>query len=182
MASTDYATSTQQPAPAPPGEKPFPPFDTANFVSLLIWLALCFGGLYLLMSKFALPRIEGILHARSAKINGDLHDAFAKRKEADQAAAEYQQTLSEARASAQALAQQTYARLAAENEAKRKAHEADLAAKLASAEAQIEATKAKAMANVEAIARETAAAIVEHITGKPADAKAINAAIAKSKT
>ena len=32
------------------------------------------------------------------------------------------------------------------------------------------------------IARETAAAIVEHITGKPADAKAINAAIAKSKT
>jgi F-type H+-transporting ATPase subunit b len=182
MASTEYATSTQQPTGAPPGEKPFPPFDTANFVSLLIWLVLCFGGLYLLMSKFALPRVEGILRDRSSKINGDLRDAFAKRGEADKASAEYQKTLAEARASAQALARQTYARLAAETETKRKAHEADLAAKLAAAEAQIETTKAKAMANVEQIARETAAAIVEHITGKAADTKAIAAAIAKSKS
>lgn len=134
------------------------------------------------MSKFALPRVEGILRDRSSKISGDLQDAFTKRAEADQASAEYQKTLTEARASAQALAQQTYARLAAETEAKRKAHEADLAAKLAAAEAQIETTKAKAMANVEEIARDTAAAIVEHITGKPADAKAIASAIAKSKT
>jgi F-type H+-transporting ATPase subunit b len=181
MASTEYGTSTRQPADAPPAEQPFPPFDSANFVSLLIWLALCFGGLYLLMSKFALPRVEGILHDRLAKISGDLHDASAKRAEADQAAADYQKTLAEARAGAQALAQQTYARLAAETEAKRKAHEADLAAKLATAEAQIETTKNKAMAHVEEIARDTAAAIVEHITGKPADAKAIASAIAKSK-
>jgi F-type H+-transporting ATPase subunit b len=182
MTSTEYATGTQQPTPAPAAEKPFPPFDSANFASLLIWLALCFGGLYLLMSKLALPRIEGILRDRHDKISGDLKSAFARRAEADQAAADYQKTLAEARAGAQALAQQTYARLAAETEAKRKAHEADLAAKLAAAEAQIETTKAKAMANVEEIARDTAAAIVEHITGKPADAKAIASAIAKSKT
>ncbi|HKH80769.1 MAG TPA: F0F1 ATP synthase subunit B' [Methylovirgula sp.] len=181
MASTEHATGTQVATDVAAGEKPFPPFDSANFVSLLIWLALCFGGLYLLMSKFALPRVEGILHDRRAKISGDLHDASTKRAEADQAAADYQKTLAEARASAQALAQQTYARLAAETEAKRKAHEAGLAAKLAAAEAQIEATKNKAMANVEEIARETAAAIVEHITGKPANAKAIASAIAKSK-
>lgn len=180
MASSDLTTSTQQSAPSA-GEKPFPPFDSANFGSLLVWLALCFGGLYLLMSKYALPRVEAILRDRRAKINGDLGDAIAKRKEADQAAAAYQKTLAEARAGAQALAQQTYARLAAETEAKRKAHEADLSAKLAAAEAQIEATKAKAMSNVEDIARDAAAAIVEHITGKPADTKAIAAAIAKSK-
>jgi F-type H+-transporting ATPase subunit b len=182
MASADYATSTQQPTGTPPGEKPFPPFDTANFVSLLIWLVLCFGGLYLLMSKLALPRVEGILRDRLAKISGDIHVASAKRSQADQASADYQKTLAEARTNAQALAQQTYARLAAETEAKRKAHEADLAAKLAVAEAQIETTKAKAMANVEEIARDAAAAIVEHITGKPADAKAIASAIAKAKT
>ncbi len=37
------------------------------------------------------------------------------------------------------------------------------------------------MANVDQIARETAAAIVEHITGKPADTAAIAGAIAKLK-
>ncbi len=177
--SSEHITTTQVPQDA--GEKPFPPFDSANFPSLLLWLVLTFGALYLLMSKLALPRVDGILHDRRAKINGDLGAAFAKRKEADQAAADYQKTLTDARANAQGLAQETYARLAAEADAKRKALEADLAAKLAAAEAQIEATKAKAMASVQQIAHETASAIVEHITGKPADAKAIAAAIAKTK-
>jgi F-type H+-transporting ATPase subunit b len=173
-------TGTQVAPPA--GEKPFPPFDSANFAPLLIWLALSFGLLYLLMLKVALPRVEGILRDRHTKITGDLGDAFAKRAQADQAAAAYQKTLADARANAQALAQQTHARLAAEADTRRQALEAELSAKIAAGETEIEATKAKAMANVEQIAQDTAAAIVEHLTGKPADAKAIAAAIATAKS
>jgi len=177
--ASEQTTATQAPAPA---EELFPPFDSANFASLLIWLALTFGLLYWLMSKLALPRVKGILDARAGKINGDLGVAGAKRKEADQAAADHQKTLADARTKAQALAQETYARLADEAEAKRHALEADLASKLSAAEAQIEATKAKAMGNVEQIAKETASAIVEHLTGKPADPESIAAAIAKSRS
>ncbi len=179
---TDFRIGTQVPGNAQPGEKPFPPFDMANFSSIFIWLLISFGLLYLLMSRVALPRVEGILHARRSKINGDIGEASRKRTEADRAAAEYQKTLTDARGNAQALAQETYARLAAESEAKRHALEAELAAKLAVSEAQIEATKAKAMSNVGQIAQEAAAAIVEHITGKPADTKAVAAAISKSGT
>jgi F-type H+-transporting ATPase subunit b len=174
--SSEHTTTTEVPKNA--GETVFPPFDFANIPSLLIWLAITFGALYLLMSKIALPRVDGILKARMGKINGDLGAAFAKREEADRASADYQKTLADARANAQALAQQTHARLATETEAKRRTLEADLAGKLAGAEAQIEATKAKAMGNVDEIARDTAAAIIEHITGKPADPAAIAAAIA----
>jgi F-type H+-transporting ATPase subunit b len=166
----------------PGGQSAFPPFDPANFAPLLVWLVLSFGVLYLLMSKLALPRVASILHDRKAKIDSDLSAAFAKRAAADQASADYQKTLADAKASAQALAQQTHARLAAEADAKRVALEAELSAKLAAGEAEIEAMKAKAMANVEQIAQETAAAIVEHLTGKPADAKAIAAAIATTKS
>jgi F-type H+-transporting ATPase subunit b len=42
--------------------------------------------------------------------------------------------------------------------------------------------KAKAMGSVEAIASEAAAAIVQHVTGKPADPAAIARAIAMSKS
>lgn len=178
--ATEQTTATQ--APSAPAKETFPPFDSTNFSSLLIWLALTFGLLYWLMSRVALPRVEGILHARAGAINSDLGVAGAKRKEADQAAADYQKTLADARANAQALAQETYARLAAETDAKRHALEADLAGKLSAAEAQIEATKAKAMGNVEQIAKETASAIVEHLTGKPADPKAVAAALAKSRS
>jgi F-type H+-transporting ATPase subunit b len=172
-------TATQgQPAPA---AEPFPPFDSSHFASLLIWLALTFGLLYWLMARVALPRVAGILEARHNKINADVLAAHAKRKDADEAAADYQKTLADARTNAQALAQDTHARLAAEADAKRHALEAELAGRLAAAEKQIQETKAKAMSNVGQIAQETAAAIVEHITGKPADPAEIADAIAKLK-
>ena len=56
-----------------------------------------------------------------------------------------------------------------------------LSAKLAAAEAEIAATKTQAMANVEAIAREAAAAIIEHITGWGADAEEIAKAVAAAR-
>jgi F-type H+-transporting ATPase subunit b len=175
----EHTTATQaHPAPA---EKPFPPFNSANFPSLFIWFALSFGLLYLMMSRVALPRVAGIFEARHHKMNADILAAHAKRKEADQAAADYQKTLTDARTNAQALAQETHNRLAADADAKRHALEAELSARLTAAEKQIEETKAKAMASVGQIAQETATAIVEHITGKAADPTAIADAIAKLK-
>jgi|ERR1700722_9060903 F-type H+-transporting ATPase subunit b len=175
----ENTTATQtQPAPA---AEPFPPFDTTNFASLLIWLVLTFGALYLLMSRIALPRVAGILETRHNKINADVLAAHAKRKEANQASADYQKTLADARTNAQNLAQETHAKLAAEAEAKRQTLEGELAAKLAAAEKQIEETKTKAMANVGQIAQEATVAILEHITGKPADPAAVADAIAKLK-
>jgi F-type H+-transporting ATPase subunit b len=144
---------------------------------MLIWLTLSFGLLYLLMSKIALPRVETILHTRAHKISSDISEAHVLRAQAEEAAAAHEKTIADAKAKAVALAQETHARLNAETEAKRAALEAELNAKLAASEEQVLAMKAKAMGHVEAIAGETAAAIVQHITGKPADEMAIAKAI-----
>jgi len=176
-----HGVTTGTEVPQAEGAGTFPPFEAANFVPVLIWLAISFGLLYLLMSKIALPRVEGILHMRSAKINGDLHEAFEARRHSQEAAAAYDKTLGDAKKEAQGQVQETYAKLAAETAAKRQALEADLNAKLAAAEAQIADTKVKAMSNVATIAQDTAAAIVQQLTGKPADAAAIAAAIAQTK-
>ncbi|MGH6856545.1 MAG: F0F1 ATP synthase subunit B' [Methylocella sp.] len=160
------------------GETSFPPFDPANFTPMLIWLSLSFGFLYLLMAKIALPRVESILHARAHKITTDIGEADAFRARSEEAAAAHDKTVAGAKAMALALAQATRARLTAETEANRLALEAELNAKLAASEAQILEMKAAAMGNVEAIANEAAAAIVQHITGKPADQEAIARAIA----
>ncbi len=180
MASETTPTTGTE-APGGGTEVTFPPFDSANFAPMLIWLALSFGTLYLLMAKLIVPHVEGVLRDRRVKISNDLGDAFEKRKKADEASAAYQKTLADARSNAQALAQQTHVRLAAEADAKRKTLETELAGKLAESEAQIEAMTAKAMSNVGQIAQETAAAIVEHLTGKPADAKQIAAALSTVK-
>jgi F-type H+-transporting ATPase subunit b len=176
-----HIAGTGTPAGGGHGETSFPPFDPANFTPMLIWLSLSFGLLYLLMSKIALPRVESILHTRARKITKDISEANAFRAQSEEAAAAHNKTIADAKAKALALAQETHARLNAETEANRLALEAELNARLAASETQILEMKAKAMGNVEAIASEAAAAIVQHITGKPADPMAIARAIATSK-
>src|SRR5580704_5915645 len=174
-----HIAGTGTPAGGGHGETSFPPFDPVNFTPMLIWLSLSFGLLYLLMAKIALPRVESILHARALKITKDIDEANAFRARSEDAAA-HDKTIADAKAKALALAQETHARLTAETEANRLALEAELNARLAASETQILEMKAKAMGNVEAIASEAAAAIVQHITGEPADPTAIARAIATS--
>src|SRR3984893_8519792 len=173
-----HIARTGPPAGGGHGETSFPPFDPVNFTSMLIWLALSFGLLYLLMSKIALPRVESVLHTRAHKITKDIDEANAFRARSEEAAAAHDKTIADAKAKALALAQETHAGLTAETEANRLALEAELNARLAASETQILEMKAKAMRNVEAIASEAAAAIVQHINGKPAAPKAIAKAIA----
>ena len=164
------------------GSAAFPPFESASFLSQIVWLTIVFGLLYWLMSKVALPRVGAILENRRSRIEGDLADAARMQQQATAAGAAYDSKLAEAKARAQALAQQTHEELLAADEAKRHALEAELNGKMAAAESQITETKTRAMGNVQGIARDAAAAIVEHLTGKPADQGAIDAAVSATGT
>jgi len=144
---------------------PFPPFQKEFFASQLVWLALSFVVLYVLLSKMVLPRINRILEARRQHIEGDISAAARAKSASEAAAAAYAKALEEARANAQAIAAKTHQELAAQSEARRKELEAGLSAKLASAEQEIETMKFTAMKNVRSIAIEAASAIVERLTG-----------------
>ena len=180
------ATSVSEAAAANPDlatghqENVFPPFDAHNFLPQIIWLAVIFGLLYWLMSRVALPRVEGILEARRHRLAKDLDDAAAMQIQAKEAGEAYDKTLADARARSQALAQETNDKLHAEAEAKRHSVEADLNGKLAAMEAQIAETRSRAMANVSAIASDTAASLIEHVTGRSPSREAIDAAIKAS--
>jgi F-type H+-transporting ATPase subunit b len=133
------------------------------------------------MSKIALPRVKLILHERQEKIRQDLNEAHAMREKAQAAAAQHDKTINDAKVKSQNLAQETVTRLHAESDAKRQLIETELNAKLTAAEASINEMKTKAMDHVGEIAHETALAIVQHLTGKAADPKAIANAIASTK-
>lgn len=168
------AATTEVPH-APQGS--FPQFRVDTFASQLLWLAITFVLLYILMSRVALPRVAAILAARKNRIEADLAEAGNARKNAEEAGVAHEKTLADARANAQALAQQTHEKLAAEAEVKRKSVEADLTARLTEAEGKIASIKTQAMANVDAIARDSASAIVERITGRTPDATALARAV-----
>jgi F-type H+-transporting ATPase subunit b len=155
---------------APAGHNAFPPFQTENFPSQLVWLALTFVLLYALMSKVALPRIGSILAERSKHIADDLAEAERFKEQSAAANAAYEKSLADARARAQGIASAMREKQAAEAEATNKRLEAELHERLAASEQSIAATRSAAMGNVGAIATDTAAAIVERLIGRaPAD-------------
>ncbi len=164
---------------APAGHGGFPPFQSQNYPSQVVWLALTFILLYVLMARVALPRIAAILSERSQRIADDLTAAERLKEQSDAASAAYEKALADARARAQAIANTTRARQAAEAGEMQKRLEAQLHERLAAAEQSIGATRSAAMANVRTIAAETAAAIVERLIGKTPAEQEVAAALAE---
>jgi len=159
----------------------FPPFDPSTFGSQLLWLAITFVALYLLMSRVALPRIGSILETRRTRIEGDLKEAERLRQETEKAAAAYEAALAEARKNAHGIAEETRAGIKADIEGRRADVEAQLSKRVAEAETRIAADKDAALANVGSIAAETAQALVAKISGTvtAAEARAAVAAVSK---
>jgi F-type H+-transporting ATPase subunit b len=149
-----------------PHAKVFSPLDPGTFVPQLVWLALTFGLLYLLLKRLVLPRVGEVIEERRERIERDLQTAEKLKVDTEQALASYEQALAEARTRANALAKEMHGKLTAEIDQERAKLDAAIAQKLADAEARIAQSKARAMAGVGEIAGDTAAAVVTKLLGR----------------
>ena len=159
------------------GKPAFPPFQKEYFASQIVSFAIAFILLYVIVSKFALPRVGDVIANRLGKIDGDLAEAERLKGESDAALKAYEAELATARANAQAIGSDIRDKLNKQADAERKTLEDRLAAKLADAEKAIAATRATAMGNVRSIATDAAAAIVQRLAGTAPDAKAVESAV-----
>lgn len=146
-------------------EAAFPPFDPTYFASQLFWFAISFALLYVLLSRFVLPRIGGAIEERRDRIADNLDAAASMKAQADETVKAYQTELAEARARAQAVAAQAKAEADKEiAEATREA-DAELDAKLAEGEERIRKMREKAVGEVRSIAADAAAAVADRLAG-----------------
>lgn len=159
------------------GKPGFPPFQKESFASQLVSFAIAFILLYVIVSKFALPRVGGIIATRQGVIDGDLAEAQRLKSESDAAIQAYETELATARANAQAIGGEIREKLTKQADGERKHLEDRLAAKLADAEKSIAATRTAAMGNVRSIATDAAAAIVQRLAGSIPDTKVVEAAL-----
>src|SRR5436190_23905182 len=75
----------------------FPPFESTYFASQLVSLLIAFVALYIIVSRFALPRVGGTIEARHNAIEGDLAQAQKLKDESDAALKAYDAELVAAR-------------------------------------------------------------------------------------
>jgi F-type H+-transporting ATPase subunit b len=146
----------------------FPPFDPALFSSQLVWFALCFGALYLILSRMVLPKVAAVLEARAGAISSDLDQAAQKSAAADAARVNMERAIAKARADARTMIEAARADMAAKLSAEQEQAEARLSQRINAAEAKIDAARAKALGEVGAIAETLARDIVERLTPAPA--------------
>jgi len=152
-------------------ESNMPQMDFSNPLngSQVVWLVILLVVLYLILSRWALPGVGGILADRAQRIQGDLDAAHASKVEADAAVAELHEAIRSARD--EANAEVNRATEAAKAQAARQAAElaTRLDAQLAEAEAEIAAARAQAMTAIRPIAKETAGVLMARLTGSAVD-------------
>jgi F-type H+-transporting ATPase subunit b len=154
-----------------------PQLEAHDWAPQLIWLAITFIGLYIIMAKAVIPRIGGVLEQRRDKIADDLDQAQSLKNETEKAIADYEAALAEARAKAHAIAEETRSSLKAETDKQARKLEATLDVKMAEAEERIKSTKDAAMAQVRDVAAEVAGVIVKEMIGGSVTKAKVKAAL-----
>lgn len=158
------ATTATTEAPAKPGG--FPPFDQTTFPSQVFWLVIVMALLFVVMWRFAGPRIKGTLSQRRDLIHKDIEVAQESKRKAEQATVAYETPLFEARERARAINNQYREQAAAE--VKKAEAEADAKAEKATTEAEARLTKirAEAKSHIVDAAKDAAIEIVSRLTGE----------------
>jgi F-type H+-transporting ATPase subunit b len=158
-----------------------PQLDFKDFPPQLVWLAILFVVLYLIMSRLAVPAISDTLDKRQAKIQADL-DAAEKANDATrEAVAAYEKRLADAREEARKLTRERAEADSAALTAKLTDVGNRLGGQIAEAEKRIASQRATVLAGLEQMATDIAASAYAKLAGQPADQGALAAKVAAAK-
>ncbi|HVT52920.1 MAG TPA: F0F1 ATP synthase subunit B' [Dongiaceae bacterium] len=154
-----------------------PQFDVAYFAPQLVWLAITFVVLLLLMWRLALPRVGEVVSMREERVQGNLKKAEQLKAEAEGTLADYNKALAEARAAAQAEQNRAAQVIAAETAKREETFGKRLADQSDAAEKRIAGAKAQALSSVRTISADLAQSITQKLVGAQVGADAAAGAV-----
>jgi F-type H+-transporting ATPase subunit b len=152
-------------------------FSTPLTLSQVVWGAIIFLVLYILLARTGLPLVASVLEERATKIAKDLNEARSAKTSADAGMAEAELATTKARAEAQAAINAALEDAKQAAMAQSEALNAKLEKQLQDAEAQIAGARTSAMSALRQVATETAATVVTRLTGSAPDAGRLDGAI-----
>ena len=165
-------------AMAAEGSGGMPQLNYHDFAPQLVWLAIAFLALYLVMSRMAVPRITETLAKRQAKIQGDLDAAEQANKATKELIAAYEKRLADTREEARRLLRHQSEADAAAAAARFSALHDRLAKQIDEAEQRIAKQRDDVMAGLENMAADIGQQVYAKLAGQPADQAALTAKVA----
>ncbi|MBI4724329.1 MAG: hypothetical protein HY765_04915 [Rhodomicrobium sp.] len=157
-----------------------PQLQPVDFAPQLVWLAITFAFLYLVLSRVALPRIEKVLGGRKSRIGSDLEKARDAQQRSEKEMERYEAEIAAAKAKGQGSIRAAREKLEAELNQKREVLDHQLAAKAAETEKRVQNLLERASGEMEEMTAGVVSDIVREFAGAEVSEGEVRAALRQS--
>ena len=154
-----------------------PQLDTEFWVSQIFWLAITFSILFVLLSKFILPKISANLETRKSLILENINQAEKQREESDSKIKEYEEILAKSKHEANNQINQAKEKMLKDINLKKISLEEDLTKEILKAEVEIQELMNKAPERINKIAVEVSADLLQQLIGTYVNSSSISAIV-----
>ncbi len=149
-------------------ESSMPQLNPEYFASQIFWLIFSFAILYIVMAKFALPKIANVIESREDIIARDLEEAENYKKDSEATELKYTNAIKEAQNKASETLAISREKLNKQIEADKKAFDQESAELVSKFIADLDMKKQKVLQDSEQIANDVAIDIINKILGADA--------------
>mgnify|MGYP001351167805 CR=1 FL=1 len=154
-----------------------PQLNPEFWISQIFWLTLSFGFLFLILSKFILPKISNNLELRKSQILENIETAEKQKKESENKIKEYETLILNSKNQARNYFNDARKKIQQDINKKREKLENEINEEINNAEKEIIDLKNKAPEKINKIAMETSADLIKHLIGEEINNSSISAIV-----
>ena len=141
-----------------------PQLDFSTFLPQIFWLFISLSFLYIVLSRYALPRVSDVIEERKDIIAHDIDSAKEYSEESEKAIEELNLKLSEAKTSSQNLINKSIQDIKEDSEIKKSSLIKKINNEISEAEGEIKEKKETALAEISSISESLAIEMLESLS------------------
>ena len=154
-----------------------PQLDTKFWFSQFFWLTITFSILFVILSRFILPKISANLETRKSQILENITAAEKKREESELKIKEFKEIVEKTEIEAKNYLNDTKKKLAKNIALKKETLEKELTEEIKKVEIEIQELRGKAPERINKIAVETSADLLQRLIGADVNNSSVSAIV-----
>ena len=154
-----------------------PQLNPEFWISQIFWLILTFGTMYVVLSKFILPKISNNLESRKSQILENIEAAEKQREDSEAKLKEYDEVILKSKSEAKTMFNQTREKALKDIMAKKEVLDQQIDDEINKAEKEIEVLRVSAPDKINKIAIETSSELLEKLIGSGVNNSSISAIV-----
>ena len=154
-----------------------PQLDPEFWISQIFWLTITFGVLYVILSKFILPKISSNLELRKSQIQENIEAAEKQRESSEAKLKEYEEIIFKSKLEAKNIFKNVREKIIKDINSKKEILDKQINDEINDAEKEIETLKNVAAEKINKIAIETSSDILKKLIGTEINNSSISAIV-----